>query len=287
MEKGHYGNAGASDHVSDDVNSAGSSFALDFAGMLDAADSVLHQQIYEYLRGPAVQHSDHHHQFLSSSLDQGLGFPGQAQLYPGPPTSFPAVSTFQSSMPGELLRGHTTFVDTGSSYHSRRDGTFDYRRKDQSIKAQAGIGSSGMGMQMLPTGMGSGSALPAQMYSTDVFHPPAQTNLVYNAREFSGYETSCSPNGHLKRPGVEPDILSPHESRPRGRKAQKVEPGQELLKSQRPAEQAEHIIRERQRRDDMTSKFLMLESLLPPGPKVMHVPSASYLNQPNRQLLIN
>ncbi|KAG0609723.1 hypothetical protein M758_7G009000 [Ceratodon purpureus] len=267
MEKGHYGSAGASDHGSEDVNSASSTFALDFAGMLDAADSVLHQQIYEYLQGPAVQQADHQHQFMSSSLDQGLGFPSQAQLYPGPPTSFPALSTFQTSMPGEPHRGHTNIVDTGSSHLSRRDGTFEYRRKDQSIKAQAGIGSSVMGMQMLPTGMGSGSALPAQMYSTDVFHPPAQPNLVYNAREFSGYETSCSPNGHLKRPGVEPDILSPHESRPRGLKMQKIEPVQECVKSHRPAEQAEHIIRERQRRDDMTSKFLMLESLLPPGPK--------------------
>jgi len=32
--------------------------------------------------------------------------------------------------------------------------------------------------------------------------------------------------------------------------------------------QAEHIIRERQRRDDMAAKYLILESLLPPAPKV-------------------
>jgi CheY-like chemotaxis protein len=34
------------------------------------------------------------------------------------------------------------------------------------------------------------------------------------------------------------------------------------------AEQQEHIIRERQRRNDMGTKYLMLESLLPPAPKV-------------------
>ncbi|KAG0562011.1 hypothetical protein KC19_9G110300 [Ceratodon purpureus] len=38
-------------------------------------------------------------------------------------------------------------------------------------------------------------------------------------------------------------------------------------KSKRPTEQADHILRERQRRDDMTSKFAVLESLLPNGVK--------------------
>jgi len=36
----------------------------------------------------------------------------------------------------------------------------------------------------------------------------------------------------------------------------------------RPIDQAEHIARERQRRDNMTSRFSTLETLLPPGPKV-------------------
>jgi hypothetical protein len=35
----------------------------------------------------------------------------------------------------------------------------------------------------------------------------------------------------------------------------------------RPIDQAEHIARERQRRDNMTSRFSTLETLLPPGPK--------------------
>jgi hypothetical protein len=35
-----------------------------------------------------------------------------------------------------------------------------------------------------------------------------------------------------------------------------------------PIDQAEHIARERQRRDNMTSRFSTLETLLPPGPKV-------------------
>lgn len=41
-----------------------------------------------------------------------------------------------------------------------------------------------------------------------------------------------------------------------------------LDKCKRPSDQADHILRERQRRDDMTSKFAVLESLLPTGPKV-------------------
>lgn len=40
-----------------------------------------------------------------------------------------------------------------------------------------------------------------------------------------------------------------------------------LDKCKRPSDQADHILRERQRRDDMTSKFAVLESLLPTGPK--------------------
>lgn len=39
------------------------------------------------------------------------------------------------------------------------------------------------------------------------------------------------------------------------------------VKSKRPSEQVDHILRERQRRDDMTSKFAILESLLPIGLK--------------------
>lgn len=38
----------------------------------------------------------------------------------------------------------------------------------------------------------------------------------------------------------------------------------------RASDQADHIMRERQRRDDMTSKFLVLESLLPGGAKVIN-----------------
>jgi len=36
----------------------------------------------------------------------------------------------------------------------------------------------------------------------------------------------------------------------------------------RPIDQVEHIARERQQRDNMTSRFSTLETLLPPGPKV-------------------
>lgn len=39
------------------------------------------------------------------------------------------------------------------------------------------------------------------------------------------------------------------------------------VKQKRPPEQSDHILRERQRRDDMTSKFAILESLLPIGVK--------------------
>lgn len=57
-------------------------------------------------------------------------------------------------------------------------------------------------------------------------------------------------------------------------KAKKPCPDPAVLAEQAPEKenrlptQAEHIIRERQRRDDMAAKYLILESLLPPAPKV-------------------
>ena len=50
-------------------------------------------------------------------------------------------------------------------------------------------------------------------------------------------------------------------------------------KSKRPSEQADHILRERQRRDDMTSKFAVLESLLPIGVKVIILNFPCYSSQ--------
>lgn len=46
--------------------------------------------------------------------------------------------------------------------------------------------------------------------------------------------------------------------------------GAEQVKQSRAPTRAEHIIRERQRRDDMAAKYLVLESLLPPASKVIH-----------------
>lgn len=51
----------------------------------------------------------------------------------------------------------------------------------------------------------------------------------------------------------------------------------EQAKENRLPTQAEHIIRERQRRDDMAAKYLILESLLPPAPKVITCLPALYV----------
>jgi uncharacterized membrane protein len=48
-----------------------------------------------------------------------------------------------------------------------------------------------------------------------------------------------------------------------------VAAGAEQPKDSRLATQAEHIMRERQRRDDMAAKYLILETLLPTAPKVI------------------
>jgi hypothetical protein len=46
----------------------------------------------------------------------------------------------------------------------------------------------------------------------------------------------------------------------------------------RPIDQAKHIARERQQRDNMTNRFSMLETLLPLGPKVTTTMMMSLLN---------
>ena len=56
-----------------------------------------------------------------------------------------------------------------------------------------------------------------------------------------------------------------------GRSGMVVDAEQQVKESRAPMH-AEHIIRERQRRNDMAAKYLVLESLLPPAPKVCRLP---------------
>jgi hypothetical protein len=56
-----------------------------------------------------------------------------------------------------------------------------------------------------------------------------------------------------------------------GRSGTVVNAEQQVKESRAPTH-AEHIIRERQRRNDMAAKYLVLESLLPPAPKVCRLP---------------
>lgn len=75
--------------------------------------------------------------------------------------------------------------------------------------------------------------------------------------------TLTSPCGMKREAGLDQINMQP------ARKVAKLDKSARTIdaKSNRPTEQADHILRERQRRDDMTSKFAVLESLLPTGVK--------------------
>jgi hypothetical protein len=81
--------------------------------------------------------------------------------------------------------------------------------------------------------------------------------------------TLTSPCGMKREAGLDQINMQP------ARKVAKLDKSARTIdaKSKRPTEQADHILRERQRRDDMTSKFAVLESLLPTGVKVISHPN--------------
>jgi hypothetical protein len=58
------------------------------------------------------------------------------------------------------------------------------------------------------------------------------------------------------------------QQRPKKMAEPKLEGSVKRTSWSRPTDQAEHILRERHRRDDMTVKYSILESLLPAGSKV-------------------
>lgn len=86
-----------------------------------------------------------------------------------------------------------------------------------------------------------------------------------------------------------PPMALPYQAQPLPRRDEALrDPGARAYKKARKGckirdpqlEQAEHIKRERQRRDDMTQKYSLLESILPSGPKVttsLHMSALSFL----------
>lgn len=280
MEKSYHGN-GADD------NSSPTGYALDYASLLDGADSALQQQFYQYLQGPSV-----HGENQPGQVEDVGSFANGIPLYQTGPASFEAGSSHFQSIPVEPLQAATDVVQQsildGSLRHSGHDGGQIDEYSTHSDTSEAiekhlkAIGTSAPGrLQQVPS---LGTFLPHQhLYSTNhqpgsnmergVFQAPGRPNLVhsnvlssaYIPRERPGYDASCSPKS-LKR--TRNEVVFPQSRTYRVRDGQDTDSGPKS-NFRRPNDQAGHIIRERQRRDDMTNKFLILESLLPPGPKVI------------------
>lgn len=237
-----------------DVNLLSRSFSMDFASMLESTDGVLHQQIDEYLQGPAD-----HHQF---NHDDGTGF----SIPYSEPLSFAAASPpFQSIMSVETLQGSNVMKQSlgRNSHHCGPE-----------------IQSKIQYVQMLPISIGAANlcAPHQQIHDMGFLEPssferelqaPAQPDMFYHCSsepgavipgEVSGYEQSCSPDNFR---GTTCESIGPQSELGAGNLFQK----DQVVKGKRPTDAVGHIIRERQRRDDMTNKFLLLESILPPAPK--------------------
>lgn len=269
------------------------SFSLDFEGMLDAAEGALQDEVCGFFHGPGA---------VQENLQQMSSF--QESCFSIPP--YPAGSTSLTDpfnfLPGvETLRETLERADTiGSVERSSRlpDSGLHLglpqvpinhgsQRIRSPVRRKQFRNPGSVPGEMLPTSMGSYSA-PRQIWSMDQIagtgtfdsrasfkYAPVQPILDCAApggqayiplpRQFSAEGTSCSPSS---------DMILSFQPRHEASESQKTEDtvlsvqDHRVVKPKRATDHAEHIIRERIRRDDMTSKFHMLESLLPPGPKV-------------------
>lgn len=280
MEKGYHGSEVHSD-------AKASSFPLDLGAMLDGTESPLQKQVYEYFQDPLS---------FPESIGQAQGEDGFSNAFPPYLTCSSPLEAGQSSfqsMHVEIIQAAATNVlrrrepngflhDNGRDETQITQYTSNTETRTSTVTQFTTNGSSAQGqMQLRSTNR---NCLPHQrLYSADhkpgndieskFFHAPAPPKLVHSSKpanshvsgENSDYETSCSPNAQ-KTTGRE--LLSPQLRTVRSHKSQRIG-CEQRMKSKRLTDQAEHILRERQRRDDMSNKFLMLESLLPPGPKVM------------------
>jgi len=272
MEDNHFG---ADGHA---IARCGS-FSLDFEGVLEAAadrEGALHHQICEFLQRfdgehaqagvqENLQHTVHGGCFSTPAPYQPIHFLPQGE-----------TTTFQPDT-------NTSSVELKPSRRLPENSLHQILNDGSHIRNPVQTKQFIVGERLLlPASMGASAPPPQQLWNTDLEWQTAdalasQRSFVYSGardgrqagipcaipREFSTCaSSSCSPTNIA---------ASSNSFQPRlNQKAEDVLSGQErrIGKSKRVPDQAGHIIRERLRRDDMTSKFLMLESLLPPGPKV-------------------
>lgn len=112
---------------------------------------------------------------------------------------------------------------------------------------------------------------PVQLSLDSVGSPQSSTApMTGAARESQGSQREASVTPAATKPKRTRATPRASKSTPKAKKPcpdPAVVAEQAKEKENRLPTQAEHIIRERQRRDDMASKYLILESLLPPAPK--------------------
>ena len=200
----------------------------------------------------------------------GVGTPGEAVVCLG--SSYGGLGGYASPM--ELAQSLLYDDDDDpisihqADDHHQKTMNFGHGRTTSPAAVSYGSGLAGglafttsPGSQMAAVG-GVNSSVPVRRQV-----PPRECWLEGNHQQQQ--LSSSSPRGGKR--GDNGSLDPPSNLAPRKKIDKRA--GQEAAAGRWPkraTDQADHIMRERQRRDDMTSKFLVLESLLPGGAKVIN-----------------
>ena len=267
-------------------------------------NEFLESQVYLQQGAAPPQHHHHHHPQIGTTTTTtittaaaagghvvhgggggGVGTPGEAVVCLE--SSYGGLGGYASPM--ELAQSllyddddDPISIHQADDHHHQKAMNFGGHGRTTTSPAAVSYGSGlagGLGFGTSPGSQMAAAAAGGVNSSVPVRRqvPPRECWLEGNQQQQQQQQLSSSSSRGGKR-GDNGSLDPPSTLAPRRKIDKKA--GQEAAAAgrwpKRPTDQADHIMRERQRRDDMTSKFLVLESLLPGGAKV-NLPSCLFL----------